>query len=65
MTLVTIAAIFLFGFVGWVLNAHEAFGLLRLTPIFLYVLIVVIVAGLALIVTFLHALKASIDKHKL
>jgi UDP-2,3-diacylglucosamine pyrophosphatase LpxH len=51
--LLIIAIIFLFGFVGWALASHGTLGLLRLTPIFLYVLIFISALGIALVGLFL------------
>jgi hypothetical protein len=51
--LFTIAVIILFGFVSWVISRHGTIGLLRLTPIFLYLLIIIVILGFALIGLFL------------
>ncbi len=52
-SLFTIAVIFLFSFVGWALRGHGTIGLLRVTPIFLYVLIFICASGITLIGLFL------------
>ena len=41
-----LAIIVLFGFVSWALSGHGTIGLMRVTPIFLYVLIFMVVLGL-------------------
>jgi predicted MPP superfamily phosphohydrolase len=50
---VTLAVLFLFGFVGWALSGHGTIGLLRVTPIFLYILVFICALGITLIGLFL------------
>ncbi len=57
--LFTVGATCLFAFVGWILSRHGTVGLLRLTPIFLYVLILIIILGTVLIGLFLAFLQLS------
>ncbi len=59
LTLFALAVSLLFSFVGWALTRHGTIGLLRLTPIFLYVLIFIIVLGAFLIGLFLWYLRLS------
>jgi hypothetical protein len=54
-----LAVIFLFGFGGWALSCHGTIGLLRVTPIFFYALIIIAAAGMALIGLFLWYLRLS------
>ena len=51
--LVTLAVLFLFGFIGWTLSGHATIGLLRVTPIFLYILVFICALGMTLIGLFL------------
>ncbi len=57
--LFALALISLFGFLGWALSCHGTIGLLRLTPIFLYVVILISVLGIILIGLFLWYLRLS------
>jgi hypothetical protein len=58
-TLFALAVVLLFSFVGWALSRHGTIGLLRLTPIFLYVLVFIIVIGAILVGLFLWYLRLS------
>jgi predicted MPP superfamily phosphohydrolase len=57
--LLSLAILFLFGFVGWALSSHGTIGLLRLTPIFLYVSIFIGALGITLIGLFLWYWRLS------
>lgn len=57
--LFALALIALFGFLGWALSCHGTIGLLRLTPIFLYVAILIGALGIILIGLFLWYWRLS------
>jgi UDP-2,3-diacylglucosamine pyrophosphatase LpxH len=57
--LFALALISLFGFLGWALSSHGTIGLLRLTPIFLYVAVVIGAIGIILIGLFIWYLLLS------
>jgi predicted MPP superfamily phosphohydrolase len=57
--LFALALISLFGFLGWALSSHGTIGLLRLTPIFLYVSVLIGVLGIILIGLFLWYWRLS------
>jgi UDP-2,3-diacylglucosamine pyrophosphatase LpxH len=57
--LIALGLICLFGFLGWALSQHGTIGLLRLTPIFLYVAILIGVLGIIFIGLFLWYWRLS------
>lgn len=57
--LFALALLSLFGFLGWALSCHGTIGLLRLTPIFLYVSILIGALGIILIGLFLWYWRLS------
>jgi UDP-2,3-diacylglucosamine pyrophosphatase LpxH len=57
--LFALGLICLFGFLGWALSSHGAIGLLRLTPIFLYVAIIIGALGIIFIGLFLWYWRLS------
>jgi UDP-2,3-diacylglucosamine pyrophosphatase LpxH len=57
--LFTLAVIFLFSFIGWALSCHGTMGLLRLIPIFLYILVLIFALGIILIGLFLWYCRLS------
>lgn len=48
-----LAILALFGFAAWALSCHGTIGLLRVTPIFLYVFVAALIFGIALVGLFL------------
>jgi UDP-2,3-diacylglucosamine pyrophosphatase LpxH len=53
------AVICLLGFIGWALSGHGTIGLLRVTPIFLYILVLMVVLGITLVGLFLWYWRLS------